>query len=388
MDTGNGVPAAGKTAWAPDVVESGGLLAWDALEASTEYSIIGKDLDAGIVLWNEGARRLYGYAPEEVVGKASSSILHTPEDVAAAQPEAMMRVALKDGKWEGLVERVRKDGTHFTALVVLTPRRDPSGAVVGFLLISKDVTTAEVDRAHQRVLNQKLVEKVDQLAEANLQRRRLLADLVRAQEAERARIASDIHDDSIQVMAAAALRLEMLGQDLMETGHGEGVDDVAEKVRLAVDRLRRLVFDLSPRNLEDGGLGAAIEGYLLEVGAQADFRWSFVDRLSSDLPDEINAILYRIAQEAIRNVQKHAHARNVDVALSERDDGCVLRIADDGVGSSEGSDETYRPGHLGVSSMRERATVAGGSLQIETGPGTGWVIEVWVPSSLAPVGAP
>jgi PAS domain S-box-containing protein len=387
MDADHGVPAAGESAWAPDVVETGGLLAWDALEASTEYSIIGTDLNAGIVLWNEGARRLYGYAREEVVGKAKSSILHTPEDVAAALPEAMMEAALKDGKWEGLVERVRKDGTHFTARVVLTPRRDPSG-VVGFLLISKDVTTAEVDRAHQRVLNQKLGEKVDQLAEANLQRRRLLADLVRAQEAERARIAADIHDDSIQVMAAAALRLEMLGQDLMETEHGERVGEVAEKVRLAVDRLRRLVFDLSPPNLGDGGLGAAIEGYLLEVGAQADFRWSFADRLSSDLSDEINAILYRIAQEAIRNVQKHAHARNVDVALSERDDGCVLRIADDGVGSSEGSDEKHRPGHLGVSSMRERATVAGGSLQIETAPGAGWVIEVWVPSSLAPVGPP
>ncbi|MDX6542121.1 MAG: hypothetical protein QOI71_3731 [Gaiellales bacterium] len=387
MDADHGVPAAGESAWAPDVVETGGLLAWDALEASTEYSIIGTDLNAGIVLWNEGARRLYGYAREEVVGKAKSSILHTPEDVAAALPEAMMEAALKDGKWEGLVERVRKDGTHFTARVVLTPRRDPSG-VVGFLLISKDVTTAEVDRAHQRVLNQKLGEKVDQLAEANLQRRRLLADLVRAQEAERARIAADIHDDSIQVMAAAALRLEMLGQDLMETEHGEGVDAVAEKVRLAVDRLRRLVFDLSPRNLEEGGLGAAIEGYLLEVGAQADFRWSFVDRLSSELSDEINTILYRIAQEAIRNVQKHARARNVDVALSERDDGWLLRIADDGVGSSEGSDENNRPGHLGVSSMRERATVAGGTLQIETAPGAGWVIEVWVPGSLAQVGVP
>jgi PAS domain S-box-containing protein len=387
MDADHGVPAAGESAWAPDVVETGGLLAWDALEASTEYSIIGTDLNAGIVLWNEGARRLYGYAREEVVGKAKSSILHTPEDVAAALPEAMMEAALKDGKWEGLVERVRKDGTHFTARVVLTPRRDPSG-VVGFLLISKDVTTAEVDRAHQRVLNQKLGEKVDQLAEANLQRRRLLADLVRAQEAERARIAADIHDDSIQVMAAAALRLEMLGQDLMETEHGEGVDAVAEKVRLAVDRLRRLVFDLSPRNLEEGGLGAAIEGYLLEVGAQADFRWSFVDRLSSGLSDEINTILYRIAQEAIRNVQKHARARNVDVALSERDDGWLLRIADDGVGSSEGSDENNRPGHLGVSSMRERATVAGGTLQIETAPGAGWVIEVWVPGSLAQVGVP
>jgi PAS domain S-box-containing protein len=369
-------------------VESGGLLAWDALEASTEYSIIGKGLDAGIVLWNEGARRLYGYAPEEVVGRANSSILHTPEDVTAGQPEAMMRTALSDGKWEGVVERVRKDGTHFTARVVLTPRRDPSGRPVGFLLISKDVTTAEVDRAHQRVLNQKLVEKVDQLAEANRQRTRLLADLVKAQEAERARIASDIHDDSIQVMAAAALRLEMLGHDLMETEHEDGVNEVAEKVRLAVDRLRRLIFDLSPRGLESGSLGSAIEGYLIEVAAQTGFRFSLVDRLPGELSAEVKAILYRIAQEAIRNVQKHARARNVDVALSERDGACVLRIADDGVGFSDGVGETGRPGHLGLASMQERARFAGGSLQIETAPGGGCAIEVRVPGSVARARAP
>jgi PAS domain S-box-containing protein len=388
MDASNGVPVAGKqSAWAPDVVESGGLLAWNALEASTEYSIIGKGLDAGIVLWNEGARRLYGYAPEELVGKAKSSILHTPEDIAAGKPDAMMQAALRDGKWEGLVDRVRKDGTHFTARVVLTPRRDPSGAAVGFLLISKDVTTVEVDRAHQRVLNQKLVDKVDQLAEANVQRSRLLADLVSAQEAERARIASDIHDDSIQVMAAAALRVEMLGQDLAETEYGEAVNEVADKVRLAVNRLRRLIFDLSPQSLQNGRLSSAIEGYLLEVGTQAGFRWSLVDRAPGDLSDEVKAILYRIAQEAIRNTQKHARARNVDVALSERDGGCGLRIADDGVGFSKGADETHRPGHLGLLSMHERARVAGGSLQIETAPGAGCVIEVWVPGSFAQASA-
>jgi PAS domain S-box-containing protein len=109
------------------------------LEASTEYSIIGKDLDGNIVLWNEGARRLYGWEPEEVVGKANSRILHTPEDVASGLPERMVRDALADGKWEGVVNRRRKDGTAFTARVVITPRRDGAGSPVGLLLISKDI---------------------------------------------------------------------------------------------------------------------------------------------------------------------------------------------------------------------------------------------------------
>src|SRR5213594_1563154 len=76
------------------------------LESSTEYSIIGKDLDGKILLWNEGARRLYGYEPDEVVGKAYSSILHTPEDVAAGKPREILEIALREGKWEGTLQRV------------------------------------------------------------------------------------------------------------------------------------------------------------------------------------------------------------------------------------------------------------------------------------------
>jgi PAS domain S-box-containing protein len=110
------------------------------LEAATEYSIIGKDLNGTVLLWNEGASRLYGYEPEEVVGKSSADILHTPEDVAAGKPRLMLEAALATGHWEGTVARVRKDGSRFRARVVLTLRRDGEGQPVGFLLMSKDVS--------------------------------------------------------------------------------------------------------------------------------------------------------------------------------------------------------------------------------------------------------
>jgi PAS domain S-box-containing protein len=110
------------------------------LEASTEYSIIGEDLDGKIELWNEGARRNYGYEPEEVIGKANASILTTVEDVAAGLPLLMAATALKDGKFEGTVVRRRKNGSTFTARVVLTPRRNNEDIAIGFLLISKDIS--------------------------------------------------------------------------------------------------------------------------------------------------------------------------------------------------------------------------------------------------------
>jgi PAS domain S-box-containing protein len=110
------------------------------LESSTEYSVIAKDLTGKILLWNEGARRLYGYEPDEVVGKMNSAILHTPEDVKARLPQKIMDEALKVGKFEGSVARRRKNGERFTARLVITPRHDAKGKPIGFLLISKDIS--------------------------------------------------------------------------------------------------------------------------------------------------------------------------------------------------------------------------------------------------------
>ena len=110
------------------------------LESSTEYSIIGEDLDGRILLWNEGAHRLYGYESEEVLGRANSSILRTPEDVKAGRHRAIMKSALGHGKWEGVMGRIRKDGSRFTARVEITPRRNTDGKFIGFLIISKDIT--------------------------------------------------------------------------------------------------------------------------------------------------------------------------------------------------------------------------------------------------------
>lgn len=110
------------------------------LQSSTEYSIIGKNLDGTIVLWNEGAKRLYGYSADEVIGKANSSLLHIEGDVASGYYKEIMALALKNGKWEGIQKRKRKNGQTFEARVVITPRVDRTGNPSGFLLISKDIS--------------------------------------------------------------------------------------------------------------------------------------------------------------------------------------------------------------------------------------------------------
>lgn len=110
------------------------------LESSTEYSIIGMDLSGKVLLWNEGARRLYGYEPEEIIGKKNSEILYVPEDIEMGKPSVILKDAIKNGKWEGTIQRIRKNKEIFTARVVVNVRKDSDDNPIGFLLISKDIS--------------------------------------------------------------------------------------------------------------------------------------------------------------------------------------------------------------------------------------------------------
>jgi len=109
------------------------------LQSSTKYSIIGKDLGSNVLSWNEGGRRNYGYTAEEIIGK-NSNILHTPEDIKSGAVAKLLQTALESGLAEGEFERVRNDGSHFMASVVVTRRCDASDRPIGYLLMSNDIS--------------------------------------------------------------------------------------------------------------------------------------------------------------------------------------------------------------------------------------------------------
>jgi PAS domain S-box-containing protein len=113
------------------------------LESSTEYSIVAEDPDGTIVAWNEGARRLYGHDAADVVGKVGARVLHAPEDLASGRAEAIRAAAREAGKWEGELQRVRKDGGRFSAHVTVTLRRGAGGRPIGLTIISRDLTASQ-----------------------------------------------------------------------------------------------------------------------------------------------------------------------------------------------------------------------------------------------------
>ncbi|HWM62911.1 MAG TPA: sensor histidine kinase [Solirubrobacterales bacterium] len=207
------------------------------------------------------------------------------------------------------------------------------------------------------------------------ERRRAGSAALRAQEEERARVARDLHDEVNQSLTGLLLRLEAA----REAAPPELEGQLAETKALANQAMRELLSlarQLRPTALDDLGLAAATAGQVeqlsrgdveAEFAAEGDF---------SDLGDDAQLVVYRVAQEALSNATRHSGAERVAVALRRREDGGVeLEVADDGRGFAFDESE----GGLGIAGMRERALLAGGELTIESRPEAGTTVRLTVP---------
>jgi len=215
------------------------------------------------------------------------------------------------------------------------------------------------------------------------ERKRLVSHLTQAQEQERGRIASDIHDDSIQAMTAVGIRLETLRRRLTDPEQLRVLEELEETVVLSIARLRHLLFELRPPVLDREGLTPALRLYLDELSKETGLAYEIDNRLTVEPPEETRRILYRITQEALTNIRKHARARRVTVSLEEEERGFRVRVRDDGQGFSMEEPEEQAPGHLGFTAMRERAEIAGGWWRVSSAPRVGTTVEFWLPARQA-----
>ena len=167
-------------------------------------------------------------------------------------------------------------------------------------------------------------------------RQLLLDHLVRAQEDERRRIAAGIHDDTVQVISAAHLRVQQLRNRLHEPGEIAIVDKLDEILQLSLDRLRQLIFDLRPSGLEEESPAAALRSDLDDMRSMTGIAFEFDEQVTTKASPRTALLVYRTAREALENVRKHARATTVRVQLADLDDGYLVRITDDGVGYDPG----------------------------------------------------
>ncbi|QWZ07921.1 GAF domain-containing protein [Nocardioides panacis] len=221
----------------------------------------------------------------------------------------------------------------------------------------------------------------ERLRHVAAQRSGLLHRLVSVQEDERARIAADLHDDAVQVLAAIDLRLGLLRQRLEEAAPDlvPSVETIQDTVTHAVDGLRQLLFDLEPP-AEHSTCEAAIRDAAAHIFVGQPLTWTLDCADDVSLPEVERAQTLRIVKEALINVRKHAQATRVDIVVRRRDGGAEVTITDDGVGVDP--DQLVPvPGHRGLETMRDRAEITGGWLRLEQPASGGTTLHFWIPGT-------
>jgi PAS domain S-box-containing protein len=311
-----------------------------------------------------------GIGPDPLGKKPGEALGWSASDLFVEHPNVVEGIRQALSGIDGRAELTQGDRTFSFSLA---PFRDAAGNTAGAIVVAIDVTEGRRTEAALR-------QSVETLKQVDQNRRALLRRLVHAQEEERRAIASDIHDDSIQSMFAVGLRLFSLREALHDAAQIEQVDRLQQNVQESTDRLRHLLFELRPAALDEGGLPAALRQYLDAMKQETDIEVELKAALERNPASETQVIAYRIAQEALANIRKHARAHRVECAVSAVDDGILTRIADDGVGF-DGSRNGSVPGHLGLVAMRERAEMAGGWFRITSSAGQGCVVEYWIPDA-------
>jgi PAS domain S-box-containing protein len=320
------------------------------IEAAPNGTVmVGKD--GIIVLVNAQMEKLFGYSRDEMLG----------QPVELLVPGR----SLKAGR--DLFGR-RKDGSEFPVEVALSPVRTDAGEYT--LASITDVT----ERWHAE----------QDLRDSQHELRVLTGRLLLAQETERRRIARELHDDFNQGLALLSVELDLLGQAPPESPSelAERMLYLSAQVKQLSSSAHDLAHQLHPAKLEQLGLVAALAGLCKELAQAHGLPVAFsCGELPEALPEETALCLYRIAQEALRNVIKHSSARNAGVVLAASAEAVCLSVADDGDGFDP--QLVASKGGLGLVSMRERLRLIGGEIDVNTGPSGGTRIEVRIPSPAA-----
>lgn len=366
------------------------------LMSATNLAIIFLDQQLQVTRFTNQAAQLFNLIHNDR-GRPLSHIRHTLDYKELVADAANTLTSLHT------IEREAQSTDGHWYLVRLRAYHAVNDPVKGVVLICVDITErrlAEMELRRARdELEQRVAERTKELRTANTQlqveivertrleqeRAELLRALVSSQEDERRRIARELHDQLGQSISALTVGLSMLTHSALQDGNRQQTVARLQHITAQIDRdMERLARDLRPVLLDDLGLVDALQQHVEQwtehSGIPADF--VLIERESGRLPYEIESVVYRVIQEALTNVLKHAAAHKVSVILERRHDQTRVIVEDDGQGFDLNLLEQAPNVHqrLGLLGMRERVALVGGTLQFETAPGAGTTLFVQIPT--------
>jgi PAS domain S-box-containing protein len=324
--------------------------------------------DGKFIEVNERFIELFGYNREELIGHTSVDLSFYASDAARTKMNDLLR---EEGCVRDLeIATPTKSGVLLCVLVSAVPVvMNGEECILGTLLDITERKKAEVERENL----------IGQLNEAQGQQQLLSARLIEAQENERRVIARELHDEVGQALTALKINLQTV-----QRKHNNSLD-LAESIAMVentLQQVRTISLNLPPTVLEDLGLAPALRWLLDRQGREAGFSTSFISSLEEPrLNPQIEIACFRVAQEALTNVMRHAHARNVKVELAQVGQQLHLTIFDDGSGYDvKAAYQRARQGNsLGLVSIQERVLLAGGRMEIESASGKGTRIHAIFP---------
>ena len=324
---------------------------------SVKDAIVAVDSAMRIQLFNPAAEAMFGYRAAEVIGQPLTQLL--PERSRAshdAQLGAFAHTVEGPRTMAAQLEifGLRRDGTEFP--IESSISKTDIGGQVQMTAVLRDVTAQRRARNELTAMNQEL--------------RALYAGQQSVREEERARISRELHDDLGQQLTGLKLSLAWLGNRVKEgrTAEPGSLDDMRRMLDTAIGSVRRISSELRPQILDELGFGDAVTWQIREFARHSGLLLHIHLPAQDMVRDPVLATaLFRIVQEALNNVVRHAHARNVWIDLQSEETDLILRVRDDGKGMAV---TTGHPG-MGLSSMRERARAVGGRLEIVSAPGDG-----------------
>lgn len=321
-----------------------------------------RDADGRFLLVNKALARLYGMTPEEMTGRTIHELNSRTKEVE--QYEKVNREVIETRRQHVSVEFTSLGGQDRWYLSIKEPMEQPDG-VVDLLGIAVDIT------------ERKLAE--DKLGESYNQLQQLARHLETVREEEQRRIARELHDEFGGVFAALKFNISWLEQKLPPDGSlQQKVKATSALVDTGIRAMRSIVSQLRPSGLDDLGLVAALESYIDEFQERTGIECSLQNKDEDlRLDQDSGMAVFRIVQEALNNVFKHAQASKVNVALRKTAKSIVLQIKDNGKGFL--LDDSALEGSYGLLGVRERAMMAGGLSRIRSEPGKGSRITVCIP---------